>query len=154
VYTALVTVHSWVRWAVILAGLVAFIQAVRGRVGDRPWNASDEACGRWFLQLLEVQVVLGVAIYLAVSPFTLDGLRDLAGTMGNAPLRFIVVEHPFGMLAAITLASVGRGRVRKANTPERKHGLAAIFIGLALAIILVSVPWPFMPGGRALFRGL
>jgi hypothetical protein len=153
-YTALLTVHSWMRWVVLLVGFAAVVRAIGGLSGRRPWTASDDAGGRWFVTSLDVQMLFGLIIYIALSPFTMAGLADMAGTMRNSPLRLIVVEHPFGMIVAITLAHVGRARCRRAVDAARKHKLAAIFFGLALAVILGSIPWPFMQGGRALFRGL
>jgi len=55
------------------------------------------------------------------------------------------------MLVAITLAHVGRARIRKADI-ARRHRLAAIFYGLALVSILASIPWPGTPNGRPLLR--
>ena len=35
---------------------------------------------------------------------------------------------------------------------DSKHRLALIYIVVALAVILLSIPWPGMPAGRPLFR--
>ncbi len=79
---------------------------------------------------------------------------DMAETMRNGPLRLIVVEHEVGMFVGLALAHIGRARIRKTADAARRHKLAAIFFGLALVVVLLSIPWPFIPGGRALFRGL
>jgi hypothetical protein len=78
----------------------------------------------------------------------------MAATMRNAPLRFFAVEHPFGMLIGLALAHVGNAKIKKATEGAGKHKLAAIFFGLALVAILLSIPWPGTPGGRPLLRGL
>jgi hypothetical protein len=77
----------------------------------------------------------------------------MGAAMRDPVLRFYTVEHIFGMVAALALAHIGRARLRKAAEATR-HRKALIFFGMAIAIILLSIPWPGTPGGRALFRGL
>jgi hypothetical protein len=153
-YTAFLVIHSYLRWVVLAAGVIALFRAIGGNRARRPWDAGDEAASRWFVISVDVQMLLGIVIYLFLSPFTMSGWSDMGETMRNAPLRFIVVEHQVGMLIAVALAHIGRGRIRKAADDARRHRTAAIFYGLALVAMLVSIPWPFMPAGRALFRGL
>jgi hypothetical protein len=83
----------------------------------------------------------------------MEAWSDVAGTMRNSALRLIVVEHEVGMIIGIALAHIGRAKARKVTDAVRRHKLTAIFFGLALVVIMLSIPWPFMPGGRALFRG-
>lgn len=142
IYTITLIVHSWLRWAVLAAGLAA---ALRGG-SDR-----NDTAGRWFTILLDTQFLLGLLLYFVLSPITAAALDDFGGAMKVPQLRFFAVEHTFGMLVGITLAHIGRGRVKKAS-PEKRGRTALIFYGLALLVILASIPWPGMPAGRALFR--
>jgi hypothetical protein len=153
-YTALLIVHSWTRWIVLVLAVLAVARALRGLAAKTPWSTADESASRWFVTSLDIQMLIGLIIYIALSPFAMAGVQDMAGTMRNAPLRFIVVEHPVGMIAAIALAHIGRARSRRAVEAARKHRLAALFFGIALLVMLWSIPWPFMPSGRELFRGL
>jgi hypothetical protein len=47
---------------------------------------------------------------------------------------------------------VGRVKSRRVGDALQRHKAAAVFFGLAVAIMLFSTPWPFTPGARALFR--
>ena len=140
-YPLLLLVHSWGRWAVLVAGLAA---VVRG--GSRTGTA-----GKWFTILLDIQLLLGLLLYFAFSPITRAALGDFGGAMKVSQVRFFAVEHVFGMLVALALAHIGRARIAKAS-PGRRPRLAAIFYGLAMVAILASIPWPGMPAGRPLFR--
>jgi hypothetical protein len=71
--------------------------------------------------------------------------------MGDSRLRFFLVEHTAGMIVALALAHIGSVRIRKASEARKRHRTAAIFFGLALLLILGSIPWPGMPAGRPLF---
>jgi hypothetical protein len=153
-YTAFLTIHSYVRWIVLIAGIVAIARAISGVSGRRPWAGADSAAGRWFITGLDIQMTLGVIIYFFLSPFTMSAWSNMAETMRNSPLRLIVVEHQVGMIIGLVLAHIGHARVRKTADAAKRHQLTLVFFGLAMVVILLSIPWPFMPGGRPLFRGL
>jgi uncharacterized membrane protein YozB (DUF420 family) len=140
-YSILLIVHSWLRWAVLAAGLVA---VVRGGSGN-------QTAARWYTSLLDTQMLIGLLLYFVLSPITTAALQDFGAAMKVSQLRFFAMEHVLGMLIAIALAHVGRARVKKAPI-ERRARIAAIFYGLSLVAMLASVPWPGMPAGRPLFR--
>ena len=150
-FSSLLTVHSWLRWIVILAGLVAFVRAVSGASGRKSWTPADDRAGFWFLTALDVQLVLGLLLYFFLSPLTTAALSDFGAVMKTPAWRYWAVEHPFGMIVGIALAHIGRARARKADS-FRRHKVAAIFFGLALIAILASIPWPGMPNARPLVR--
>jgi hypothetical protein len=144
--------HSWLRWLVLIAGIYAVVRGFAGRSGRRIWTRTDERIGAIFTGLLDLQVLLGLLLYFALSPVTRAAMADFGAAMGNSGLRYWAVEHPFGVIAGVVLAHVGRARIRKTTDDQRKHGAAALFFTLALIAILVSIPWPGMPQGRPLFR--
>jgi hypothetical protein len=150
-YSAMLLIHSWLRWAVLVAGVIAAARGLAGWSGRNRWSPADDRAGLVFVLLLDVQLVLGLLLYFALSPITRAALQDFGAAMGNSLVRFWAVEHLFGMVVGLVLAHLGRVRVRKA--PEvRRHRKAAIFFGLALVAILASIPWPGMPNARPLFR--
>jgi hypothetical protein len=98
--------------------------------------------------------LVGLALYLVFSPTVQAAFGNIGAAMRNPEYRFFVVEHAVGMLIAIVLAHVGRIRSKKAKTDAARFKSAALFYGLALLIILASIPWPGMPAGRPLIRGM
>lgn len=153
-YTALLFVHSWLRWVVLLSGIATVAGAVGGVSSRRAWLPVDNLRIRFFTISLDVQVLIGLILYAGLSPVTRSGFENLSLTMRDSTLRFFVVEHLFGMVVAVALAHVGRARVRKASDPAVCHRTVLVFVGLAMVVILLSIPWPGMPAGRVLFRGL
>jgi hypothetical protein len=153
-YDLLLFAHSWLRWLVLLAVLMAVARAAGGVSSRRPWTPVDDRAGMWMTSSLDLQMLIGIVLYGFLSPVTKSAFVDMAAAMRAAPIRFFVVEHPVGMIAAIALAHIGRVRARKAATSEAKHKTALIFFGLALLVLLLSIPWPVGPGARSLFRGL
>jgi hypothetical protein len=106
-----------------------------------------------FVSTLDLQLLLGLALYVWLSPLTSVAMQDFGSAMGNPVLRFWAVEHLTGMMVAIVLAHIGRVRVRKATDSVRRHKLAAVFAGLALLAILATIPWPGTAAARPLLRG-
>jgi len=151
-YTILLTTHSWLRWAVILAGLFAILRALSGITGRRMWTRVDERAGFWFVLTLDLQAMLGLVLYLALSPITRAAMQDFGAAMGSSGLRFWAVEHVFGVVVGLGLAHAGRARARKLTEAAARHKIAAICYTLALLAILISIPWPGMPNGRPLVR--
>lgn len=151
-YLAVLFVHSWLRWAVIVLGLLGIVRGISGSMSRRPWSALDDRIWLLFIIGLDVQLLIGLLLYFALSPITLQALGDFGGAMQVAPLRFWAVEHVFGVVVGIFLAHRGRVRVRAVADPVRKHRVAAIFLVLAMVAILASIPWPGTPNERPLFR--
>ena len=147
-------IHSWLRWIVLLLGALAVGRALNGVRTRRPFTPIDDASARRFTTMLDIQLLAGLVLYLWASPFTTEAFRDMAGTMRNAPLRFFVVEHLVGMIVAIALAHIGRARLKKAADSAARHRTALIFFGISLLVMLLSIPWPALPAGRPLFRGI
>jgi len=99
---------------------------------------------------LDLQMLIGLILYFALSPITGEGIRHIGTAMGNAGLRFWTVEHPFGMVIGLALAHIGRGLRSGAVGAHRgvRSYLAGIdrdlrpyLIGFALALILTAIPF-------------
>jgi hypothetical protein len=151
-YGALLVVHSLVRWPVVILGLLAAARAVAGWFGRKPWTATDNSLGLWFSIALDIQFLLGFALYLFLSPFTTEAFQDFGAAMRNAPLRFWAVEHIGLMLVAVILVHVGRVSTRRAGDATARHRRAAVFSLLVLLAILAAIPWPGTANGRPLLR--
>lgn len=150
-YETVLLIHSWLRWVVLVAGIFAVVRSFAGWQGTKPWTRADDRAGGIFVGSLDLQLLLGLLLYIFLSPFSTAAFEDFGGAMRNSVLRFWAVEHLFGMVIATALAHVGRVRARKA-TAARKHRTSAIFYTLALVVMLASIPWPGTPAGRVLFR--
>jgi hypothetical protein len=150
IYATVLTIHSWVRWFALVAGVGTTLAAVTGRVrGD---NSPADRWGLFAIMALDIQMLLGLLLYLAVSPNMRPILADFGGAMKDPTLRFWAVEHTATMVAAIALAHLGRVLARKAATPVAKRTRLMVCFGLATVLMILGMPWPGRPGGRELFR--
>jgi hypothetical protein len=151
-YTAVLTTHSWLRWAVLLLGVVVVIRALAGARAKRPWNTSDNRTSRLFGIVLDLQLLIGLLLYFALSPITRAAMQDFGGAMRISAMRYWAVEHVFGMVVGLAFAHAGQSRIRKTADPVAKHRVAAVFFILALVAIVASIPWPGLPTARPLWR--
>jgi hypothetical protein len=152
VYASALWLHSWLRWAVLLTGLVTWFRAVGGNTAKRPWTPQDELWGLLLTISVDLQLLVGLVLYIFLSPITKIGFRNFAAAMQINIVRFFTVEHLVGMIAAIALVHVGRVKIRNAADTARKHRLAMILFGIALVLMIISIPWPGLAVSRPLFR--
>jgi len=151
-YTTVLLLHSLFRWVVLLVGVLALLRGLSGWNGSRPWTPSDARAGSIFAMTLDIQMLLGLILYFGLSPITRAALQDFGAAMASSGLRFWAVEHVFGMVVAIAFAHIGKKRIARTHDERRRHRVAAVFYGLALAAVLISTPWPGLPNGRPLLR--
>ena len=149
-YTLLLSSHSILRWVVLLAALGAVGLGIAGWRG-RPWGSHDRIVGRAFVGALDLQILIGLVLYVGLSPIVGAAFSNIGEAMRDRMLRFFLVEHLIGMIVAAALAHVGAVRIKKASDDRQRHRTAAVFFGLSLVVILLSIPWPGMPAGRPLW---
>ena len=144
-YDLVLTAHSWLRWVALVAGVMATVMAATGH------NRAD----RWGLILviaLDLQLLLGFALYLVLSPTTKAILSNFGAAMRDPVARFWAVEHVSLMLFAVVMAHVGRVLARKATSPAAKRKRLLVCFVLSTIAIIAATPWPGMASGRPLFR--
>ncbi len=149
-YPTLLAIHAWVRWIALVGGVGTTLAAVTGRVQGT--NSPADRWGLVAMMALDIQMLLGLMLYLAVSPNMRPILADFGAAMKDPTLRFWAVEHLATMFAAIALAHVGRVLARKAATPAAKRTRLLVCFGLSTMLMILGMPWPGRPGGRPLFR--
>jgi hypothetical protein len=75
-YTAVLALHSWLRWVVLLLGILAVVRGIAGASGRRRWTPADERAGLFFTIALDVQLLIGLLLYFVFSPITRAALGD------------------------------------------------------------------------------
>jgi hypothetical protein len=150
-YTTLLTLHSWLRWVALVAGVAATIAAVR----DTTKTPAPSRADRWGLILmmtLDVQMLLGLVMYFAVSP-TMEAIRaNFGASMKDPAARFWAVEHITMMFGAVVITHVGRVLARRTANADAKKMKLFVCFGIATALMFLAIPWPGLRAGRPLFR--
>ena len=94
----------------------------------------------------DLQMLLGLILYIFLSPLTQAVFRDVGAAMSDPVLRYWGVEHIVMLFAAVVLIHVGQAMAKRAEA-ALKYKWAAIFFGLAMLAMLVAIPWPFLAVG-------
>jgi hypothetical protein len=145
-YTTVLVVHNWIRWVALVAAIGATFAALRRQ------TATAERWGLIAMMTLDIQMLLGLLLYLALSPNTAAIMNNFGGAMKDPVARFWAVEHVGSMFVAVIAAHVGRVLARKAATPDAKARRLLIAFAIASLFMILGMPWPGRPGGRPLFR--
>ena len=145
-YTTVLIVHNWIRWVALVAAIGAAFAALRKR------DAAAERWGLIAMSALDLQMLLGLTLYLALSPNMAAIMNNFGGAMKDPVARFWAVEHISSMFIAVIAAHVGRVLARKAQTPEARRKRILIAFAVAAVLMIIGMPWPGRPGGRPLLR--
>ena len=146
-YSLALTVHSYLRYPVLLLLAIVLVREVAALVRASAWDRADTSLGRWTIRAWDVQFLLGLVLYF-LSPITQFGLANFGDAMGDAQLRRFTVEHPALLLLATAVLHVGWLRLRRARSDRGKHVRWLIFSVAAVALVVLAIPWQ----GRPLFR--
>ena len=145
---AILIFHSLLRWAVLLFGLWAIVNAIGGMSKKREYSAGDKRTGLFFMISCDIQLLLGLILYFNGMWFNL--LKTNAKeVMKDGPSRFFAMEHILMMVIAWLLVHIGWSMVKRADTSAGKHKKSLVWFGIALLIILAMIPWPFRQLGIA-----
>jgi len=124
----LLTLHSTVRWIIVIVGLVAAIKFLVGMARRTVFSKMDRGLSAGFSGLVDLQVTLGL-LYFLITGF---------GGVGFPMFR---IEHMVTMLLAATVAHAPSMFKKAAN----KYAVAFYAIFGALVLIVIGVGR--LPGG-------
>ena len=143
--------HNLLRWAVLLFGSWTLVNSLIGYFGKKNYTANDNRSNLFFMISCDIQLLIGLILYVNNGWF--DRLKHMGENMKDPYTRFFTIEHLTLMLLAWILVHIGRATVKRANTDGAKHKKMLIFFGLAMVLIVASIPWPFREAiGRPWFR--
>jgi hypothetical protein len=141
-YRWLLITHSAWRWVVVVAGLMALLRAAAILSAGKDWNPNGARLLRLFSISLDIQVLMGAALYLSVSPLT----TVVPSTTGerlpaDSQAYYFTVIHPIIMVAAFIAVHIAGVLVRRGRSDVARARRALIFCGLAWLLVLAGIPW-------------
>lgn len=149
----LLTVHSWVRWAVVLSTLGVGARCAWGWLRGGRWTPKDASFARVWVAAIDIQVALGLLLYFTASPIAQIARQDLRGAWSSEWLRFFGIVHPLVMLVAAAVMHAAWIWTRRteddASDRFRRLGLGVLAV---LVLVALAIPWPFLSYGRPLTR--
>jgi hypothetical protein len=150
--SVLLQVHSILRWVLLILLVLSIVQSFLGWTRKRELREVDAKL--WLFTMISAHTTLLIGLILLLfGRFGIlsSGLPEGVNLMQDKFYRFFWIEHPFGMLVATALITLGRGVVKKQIPDPVKYKRAFWFLTVALLIILATIPWP---GRDVIGRGL
>jgi len=133
----LIPIHSLLRWVVLLLLLTTIIKSLHGIITKRTFAKSDDKISLFMMISAHTQLLVGLILYFT-SPMV------QFGNTTNPEIRFFTMEHSTMMIVAIVFMTLARILSKKGKTDSAKFMRLFIFSIIALLIIIVAIPWPFI----------
>lgn len=140
-YTGFLLLHNTLRWLILLSLVITLVKYFVSWLGNKPWGKLDNILGISFVSLMDLQLIVGLALYFFLSPVTNMAFADFGVAMKNTDLRFYAVEHLTIMLAAVILVHIGRAKSKKSKTDVGKFRTAIIYFVISLVLMIAAIPW-------------
>jgi hypothetical protein len=152
-YAVVLSLHSWLRWGVVVLGVLTLGRSLWGWLRGRDWTRSDRRLQLLFVSAFDLQLLLGLTLYSVLSPLTPRTLEALRTNLSVPFLRFFSVDHPVLMLLALVAAHVASALSRRAEVPQARHRVWVMGLLVAMLLVALGIPWPGTSHGRPLLRG-
>lgn len=131
--TLLLTLHSILRWVILLVALAAIIKFTLGLIQKQPYDKSARGLVSAFGGLMDTQLLLGTAFFIW-SGLAIEGGFGLRHRW----------EHLAVMLAAVILAHLPAIWKKRDDQTRYRNGLIAILVSILLVVVGVFA----LPGDR------
>jgi len=147
VYSFILVVHNLVRWVALILGILITVTSFYGWLGKRSWSQSGRRLAVAYTSAMDIQLLLGLLLYIFISPITRSAFQDLSAAMGNPAMRFFTLEHALYMLLAVVFAHLGSILAKKAQDDAGKYRRSALWFGLSIIMLFLGMPWnrPLFP---------
>jgi|JI102314DRNA_FD_contig_91_643976_length_1237_multi_3_in_0_out_0_3 heme A synthase len=149
---ALIAAHSGWRYIILILLVMAIIYGKQTASGKKAYEGATKKMGMFTMIAVDIQLLGGLVLYFffvaSTTNFKLGKLKD---QLGISQFRSIAVEHAIGMLIALVLIHIGYSKAKKALNDTEAGKKQYVFYLIALIVILLSIPWPFLHPERGWF---
>ena len=130
IVASLVTFHSFWRYAVLIAAVIALVVAFVGWLG--PLSQREllqpvvRRAGSLYIIAIDVQALVGIIIWIGKGWYAAPG--------------FYRAEHPATMLLAVIAAHAGMVLAKRSPLPMRAARALALGVAVSLVLVLIGIP--------------
>jgi heme A synthase len=149
---ALIAAHSGWRYVILILIVMAIVYARQTAKGKRAFEGGTKKMGMFTMIAMDIQLLGGLVLYFFfLASQTKFKIGKLTDQLEVSSFRTIAVEHAIGMLIAIVLVHMGYAKAKKALNDTEAGKKQFTYMLIALIIILLSIPWPFLHPERGWF---
>ncbi len=147
----LIMLHSVLRWVILLAIIISIYRSYTGWKSGRAYTAWDNRWKAITVAVVHIQFLVGLIMYF-LSPVVSYFWKNFSTAVKERDIRFFGMEHLVAMLIAVVLITIGSSKVKRQSNSRAKFKTLTIWFTIALIIMFLSIPWPFMATERPYFR--
>jgi hypothetical protein len=141
-YLLLLRLHGAWRWVVLVVGALALLALLWGLVRRQPWAPRGALLSKVFLRVVDVQVLLGAALYLVVSPLTTIALGAGGAAPAGSELEFFGVRHGLTMAVAFLGMHIAAAVLKRRRWSDAmRYWIALLCYTGAFVIMVSAIPW-------------
>lgn len=150
-YTGFLHLHNLLRYVLVILLILALFKSFAGWFSKKQYSSADDKISLYLLITAHLQLLIGLALYLFLSPVAEVATSDMGAAMKDPVLRFWAVEHLSAMVLGIILITLGRIMGKKGSTDNARFRRQAIYYLLATVLIFSAIPWPWSAIARPWF---
>jgi hypothetical protein len=144
--------HSGWRYIILLLLILGIWFAFQALKGKKPYIGTPKRMGMFTMIAMDLQLLAGALLYFNfLATQTNFKLGKLTDQLGVGQFRSIIIDHGLGMFIALLLVHIGYAKAKRNADPAIAGKKQFTFFLIALILILLSIPWPFL--GDHYFRG-
>ncbi len=132
-------VHSY--WAYLVVALLIFTVISAIINAKKEYKDTNLRLALFTLIVSHIQLIIGFGWYFMSPVYKVIKADGMGVVMKDGTLRLLAVEHPIMMLLAIIFITIGFSKHKKKTTDAAKFKTIIIWYGLALAFVLIRIPW-------------
>jgi hypothetical protein len=137
--TGFLHLHRTIAYIALLLLFISSLKSLHAFLNRRSYEKIDKTMALAALIAVHTQLILGFALYF-IRPWA--GMWGSMGeVMQDSTNRMWVIEHPFVMLVAAVLITIGYSRAKKMTNSTSKHRTQGFLYLLGFALVLSRVPW-------------
>lgn len=151
-YSALLFLHSIVRWLVLISLIYSIYRAWRGYTLKLSFSKTDNVIRHWTATIAHIQLMIGMVLYFK-SPLIQYSWSPAGKATASKELTFFSLVHLALMLVSIILITIGSAKAKRQLQDQATFKTIFVWYLVALILIFIAIPWPFSPlAGRPYFR--
>lgn len=137
-YSEIKELHSLFAYLPLIILAVAIIFNAYSWLSKNPFSKTNKLISLLGMVSVHTQFLIGLILYF-ISPL---GLSNFSGNaMKDAQSRLYVLEHPFVMIIALALITIGYSKAGRATVDSLKYKRIVVFYSIGLILILTRIPW-------------
>ena len=131
------SIHHFLPFLLIFTLVLVVVKSFLVSYAGKDWCLKKRKIQSITMILAHLQLVFGIVLLARVT-FSNPNWSEI---MTNSASRYTFVEHPFAMLLAIILISIGKVKSKKIEDNIKSAKITFTYFTIALILILIRTPF-------------